>query len=93
MDETKEILETAIEIGKGFDRPSQCNEIFNGCKYDYTDLLYMIDEMRHSLRDKASRGKRKGNKKVANIYGFNTLDLILFCGLITKDFIFRPKLL
>jgi hypothetical protein len=63
MDETKEILATAVEIGKGFDRPSQCNEIFNGCNYDYTELLYMIDDMRQILRQKTSK-RKKGSKEV-----------------------------
>lgn len=61
---TKEILETAIEIGKEFDQPSKCNEIFNACKFEYTELLYMIDDLRQNLRRKVRNGN--DDKKVKN---------------------------
>ncbi|ODM99573.1 hypothetical protein Ocin01_07106 [Orchesella cincta] len=54
VDKTREILTTAIEIGETLRSPNQCNSLFNGCKYQYIELLHLIDDIRRSL---SSKGK------------------------------------
>jgi hypothetical protein len=68
VDETREILETALDIGNSFDKPSQCNEIFNACQYDYTELLYMIDDLRKNVRAKVKEEESGSFKKVSNLF-------------------------
>ncbi|OXA58618.1 hypothetical protein Fcan01_07125 [Folsomia candida] len=63
VDETREILETALEIGKSFEKPSQCNEIFNACQYEYTELLYMIDDLRKNVRALVKESQDQGKQK------------------------------
>jgi len=50
VQETREILQTALDVGKTFDKPAQCNEMFNACPYEYTELLYMIEDLRKNVR-------------------------------------------
>jgi len=40
-----------MEVGKEFDEPNMCNELFNGCPYTYRQVLDMIARMRHTIRE------------------------------------------
>lgn len=55
VDKTKEILTTAIEIGETLRTPNQCNSLFNGCKYQYIELLHVIEEIRESLEKRSGK--------------------------------------
>lgn len=74
VDKTKEILTTAIEIGETLRTPNQCNSLFNGCKYQYIELLHVIDDIRESL---AKRGKDDESVRKFPFYKHNLANMLV----------------